>query len=97
MEKHSYVYILANRPYRTLYVGSTTDLVKRVWQHREGVFEGFTKQYRVIQLVWYEIHIDIMEAARREKLIKRWNRDWKVNLVQEMNAAWRDLYTDITS
>jgi putative endonuclease len=97
MEKRSYVYILANRPYGTLYVGSTTDLLKRIWQHREGIFEGFTKQYRVIQLVWYETHTDIMEAARREKLIKRWNRDWKVNLVQKMNPGWRDLYADIAA
>ncbi|MGO4475608.1 GIY-YIG nuclease family protein [Massilia sp. 2TAF26] len=97
MEKHSYVYILTNRPYGTLYVGSTTDLLKRVWQHREGVFDGFTKQYRLTHLVWYEVHTYIMEAARREKLIKRWNRDWKVNLVQKMNPDWRDLYADITA
>jgi putative endonuclease len=97
MEKRSYVYILASGPYGTLYVGSTTDLLKRVWQHREGVFAGFTKQYRVTQLVWYELHIDLMEAGRREKQIKKWNRDWKVNLVQRINPDWRDLYGDISA
>jgi putative endonuclease len=71
MEKHSYVYMLASAPYGTLYVGSTTDLIKRVWQHKEGMFEGFTKQYGVSMLVWYEIHTDIMEAGLREKRIKR--------------------------
>jgi putative endonuclease len=96
-EKHSYVYILANAPYGTLYVGSTVDLLKRVSQHREGVLPGFTKQYRVTHLVWYEMHTDIMEAGRREKQIKKWNRDWKVNLVQRMNPDWRDLYADITA
>jgi putative endonuclease len=85
------------RPYGTLYVGSTTDLLKRVWQHREGVFAGFTKQYRVTQLVWYELHIDLMEAGRREKQIKKWNRDWKVNLVQRINPDWQDLYGDISA
>jgi putative endonuclease len=97
MDKSSYVYILASAPYGTLYVGSTVDLVKRVWQHREGVVAGFTKQYRVTQLVWYEIHTDLMEAARRERQIKKWNRDWKVNLVQTINPGWRDLYLDITA
>jgi putative endonuclease len=95
MEKNSYVYILASAPYGTLYVGSTTDLIKRVWQHREGVFEGFTKEYCVSRLVWYEIHSDIMEAGLREKQIKRWNRAWKVRLIEEMNLRWRDLYAEI--
>jgi putative endonuclease len=97
MDKSSYVYILASAPYGTLYVGGTADLLKRVWQHRAGVFDGFTKQNQVTRLVWYETHTDIMEAARREKRIKKWNRDWKVNLIQGMNPDWRDLYNEITS
>src|SRR5437763_1717409 len=92
MEKPSYVYILASAPYGTLYVGSTTDLIRRVWQHREGVLDGFTKQYQVGRLVWYEIHADIMEAGLREKQIKKWNRDWKVRLIEEGNPRWLDLY-----
>jgi putative endonuclease len=66
MEKSSYVYILASGPYGTLYVGSTTDLIRRIWQHREGLIDGFTKEYRVSRLVWYEIHADIMQAGLRE-------------------------------
>jgi putative endonuclease len=97
MEKLSFVYILTNSPYGTLYVGSTTDLVKRVWQHRRGVFDGFTKQYHVSTLVWYEQHTDIMEAGLREKQIKKWNRDWKVNLIQGINPDWRDLYDEIAT
>ena len=95
MDKSSHVYLLANRPYGTLYVGVTSDLVKRIWQHREGFVGGFTKEFKVTRLVWYETHGDILEAIRREKLIKRWRRDWKVNLVQSMNPRWRDLYDEI--
>jgi putative endonuclease len=96
MEKPSYVYLLANGPYGTLYVGVTSDLVKRIWQHREGFVGGFTKAHGTTRLVWYEVHADILEAIRREKLIKKWHRDWKVNLVQGMNPAWRDLYDEVT-
>jgi len=95
MEKSSYVYMMANAPYGTLYVGSTTNLVQRIWQHREGVNEGFTKQHGLKRLVWYEIHAEIMEAGLREKQIKLWKRDWKVNLIQGMNPDWRDLYDEI--
>lgn len=95
MEKHSYVYILASGPYGTLYVGSTVDLVRRIWQHRGEMLPGFTKQYRVKHLVWYEAHSNLIEAARREKQIKKWNRDWNVNLIQASNADWRDLYDEI--
>ena len=95
MDKSSCVYILASEPYGVLYVGVTSQLVKRVWEHREGVVEGFTKQYGVKQLVWYEIHTEIVEAITREKQIKKWNRNWKVNLIQEMNPDWRDLYDEI--
>jgi putative endonuclease len=95
MDKSSYVYILASEPYGTLYVGVTSDLVKRVWQHREGFVSGFTKDHGTKYLVWYEIHADIVQAITREKQIKRWRRDWKVNLIQGMNAGWRDLYDEI--
>ncbi|WP_255517445.1 GIY-YIG nuclease family protein [Herbaspirillum sp. SJZ107] len=95
MEKSSYVYMMANTPYGTLYVGSTTNLVQRIWQHREGVIEGFTKLHGLKRLVWYEVHGEIMDAGLREKQIKLWKRDWKVNLIQEMNPEWRDLYEEI--
>ncbi|WP_229505581.1 GIY-YIG nuclease family protein [Massilia genomosp. 1] len=97
MEKHSYVYILASDPYGTLYTGVTSDLVTRIWQHRSALAEGFTKRYRVDKLVWYEMHFDIMEAIKREKQIKKWRRNWKINLVQAENPTWRDLYLDFTA
>jgi putative endonuclease len=91
----AYVYILASQPYGTLYVGVTSDLVKRVWEHKNGFVEGFTKRYGIKRLVWYEQHQSIIEAISREKLIKRWHRDWKVNLIQAMNPNWNDLYEQI--
>ena len=97
MEKSSYVYILASAPYGTLYVGVTADLVRRVWEHREGAVAGFTKQYDVARLVWYEVHTDLYEAIRREKQIKGWKRAWKVRMIEEMNIRWRDLYADFTA
>jgi putative endonuclease len=95
MEKSSYVDILASEPYGVLYIGVTSNLVKRVWEHREDVTEGFTKQYEVKQLVWFEVHSEILEAIKREKQLKRWNRHWKVNLIQETNPDWRDLFDEI--
>ena len=97
MDKASYVYILASGLNGTLYVGVTSNLIKRVWEHREGVVEGFSKQYGVKDLVWYEIHLEIIEAIRREKQIKKWDRRWKVELIQKSNPRWRDLYAEITS
>ena len=94
MDKPSYVYILASRPYGTLYIGVTSDLIKRIWQHREAAVASFTKKHSVDRLVWYEIHTDIREAITREKRLKSWNRDWKVNLIQSLNPMWRDLYQD---
>ena len=92
MDKSSYVYILASRPYGTLYVGVTSDLVRRIWEHQNGVVEGFTKEYKVKRLVWYEPHTDILAAITREKQLKHWNRDWKINLIQSTNPGWQDLY-----
>ena len=92
MDKTSYVYLLTNRTYGTLYLGVTANLIKRVWQHREGKVEGFTQEYGIHRLVWYEVHTDIIEAIKREKALKKWNRAWKVALIQEMNPRWSDLY-----
>ncbi|MES3024444.1 MAG: GIY-YIG nuclease family protein [Pseudomonadota bacterium] len=97
MEKPSYVYMLASAPYGTLYVGVTTDIVRRTWQHREDFVEGFTKTYGVHILVWYEIHGDLMTAVAREKQIKKWNREWKIRLIQEHNPLWLDLYNEFTA
>ena len=92
MDKASYVYILASRPYGTLYIGVTSDLIKRVWQHREGFVPGFTKQHKTHRLVWYEVHSEIIEAITREKQLKNWKRDWKIKLIQSTNPSWRGLY-----
>lgn len=92
MEKSSYVYILASRPYGTLYVGVTSDLIRRVWQHKEGDVAGFTKKYKIKHLVWYETHSEVISAITREKQIKEWPRHWKINLIQSTNPAWHDLY-----
>lgn len=97
MEKASYVYILASAPYGTLYVGVTTDIVRRTWQHREKFLEGFTKTYGVHRLVWYEIHGDLLSAAKREKQLKKWNRAWKLDFISEHNPTWRDLYEEFTA
>jgi putative endonuclease len=91
------VYLLASERYGTLYIGVTSDLVARTWQHKNHQTEGFTKTYRVHRLVWYELHESMVAAITREKQIKKWNRDWKINLVQALNPEWRDLYDDFTS
>ena len=93
--KQYFVYILASKKYGTLYVGVTNDLIKRVYEHKESMFKGFTNQYRVNKLVYYEIHEDIYEAITREKRIKRWHRDWKINLIERFNPHWLDLYCDL--
>ncbi len=95
MQKQYYVYILTNKPYGTLYVGVTSNLVHRIFQHKEGLAEGFSKKHGLNRLVWYEVHEDAREAITREKLIKKWHRDWKVSLIQSKNANWDDLYESI--
>jgi putative endonuclease len=95
MPRPAYVYILASGRYGTLYIGITSDLIKRIWQHREGLAEGFTKRYQVKHLVWYEVHGDIMAAITREKQLKEWRRAWKLKLIHECNPLWRDLYLDL--
>jgi len=78
-----------------LYVGVTAALPRRIWQHKSNLVEGYTKEYSVHSLVWYEMHASMFEAIAREKAIKKWNRDWKVKLVEQHNPDWRDLYEDI--
>jgi putative endonuclease len=86
------VYILASRPFGTLYIGVTSDLISRVVQHRDGAFDGFTKKYKVHRLVWYEQHQDIALAIQREKSLKRYRREWKLNLIGADNPHWSDLF-----
>jgi putative endonuclease len=92
MSKQPAVYILANKRNGTLYVGVTSDLVKRVWEHRNNSVEGFTKRYRIHNLVWYELHGSMESAIQREKRLKDWKRKWKVQLIEKMNSNWEDLY-----
>ncbi len=90
-----WVYFLTNRPNGTLHVGVTNDLVRRVWEHKSGTIDGFTKKYYLKRLVYFERHDDIRTAIQRETNIKRWPREWKVNLIVEDNPAWNDLYEQI--
>jgi putative endonuclease len=86
------VYILASTRNGTLYIGVTSDLVKRVWEHKNDVIEGFTKRYAVHTLVWYEVHATMESAIKREKAIKAWKRAWKLELIERENPEWVDLY-----
>ena len=95
MERNPCVYILASKANGTLYIGVTSDLIKRVWEHKNNVVDGFTKKYHVHMLVWYEQHVEMESAIVREKRLKKWNRDWKIQLINQMNPQWRDLYPDI--
>ncbi len=90
-----FVYLMTNKPYGTLDVGVTNDLVRRVFEHRNGLAEGFTKEHGLHRLAWYEVHEDVTAAITREKLIKKWRRDWKVNLIEAVNPDWNDLYERI--
>ena len=89
------VYILASRPNGALYVGVTSDLVKRVWEHKNDFVDGFTKRYRVHKLVWHETHETMESAIMREKALKKWKRVWKVELIEKDNPTWTDLYSHI--
>jgi putative endonuclease len=91
-----WVYILTNKPRSTLYVGVTNDLVRRVYEHREGLGKGFTQRYRLKMLVYFEQYDTPNAAIQREKNIKHWSRAWKLQLIESMNPKWRDLYDDIT-
>ncbi len=92
MEKSFFVYILASRTKGTLYVGVTSNLARRMMEHRDGVIPGFTDQYGVKRLVYVEEHDTAEYAITREKRLKRWNRDWKIRLIEEQNPDWSDLY-----
>jgi|TARA_R100000049_G_C1936608_1_gene80490 putative endonuclease len=89
------VYLLASRRNGTLYVGGTSGLVKRMAEHRDGLIDGFTKDYGVNRLMWFEQHVTMDAAILREKRIKKWKREWKINLVRAQNADWRDLAVDL--
>ena len=95
MIKHPAVYILASKRNGTLYIGVTSDLVKRVWEHKNSLVEGFSKRYGVHQLVWYELHGTMESAIGREKRLKQWKRAWKLKLIERTNPDWQDLYPDI--
>jgi putative endonuclease len=93
--KQPAVYITASQRNGTLYIGVTSNLIGRTWQHREGVVEGFTQTYEVKTLVWYEMHGTMESAITREKAIKRWKRSWKLRLIEERNPNWLDLWPEI--
>ena len=95
MSKQPAVYILASKRNGTLYIGVTSDLIKRTWEHKNDSVEGFTKRYRVHRLVYYELHEDMESAIRRETQMKKWNRDWKLELIEKQNPDWRDLWEGI--
>ncbi len=95
MGKYYYTYILASKRNGTLYVGVTSDLIKRVWQHRNNLVGGFTRKYGVHNLVYFEQHEDIGSAIHREKRLKEWQRKWKLDLIEKNNPGWKDLYSEI--
>ena len=95
MNKQPCVYLLASKRNGTLYVGVASNLVKRVWEHKNHVVDGFTKEYQVDLLVWYEVHETMESAIQREKAIKEWQRAWKLKLIEQMNPDWKDLYDSV--
>lgn len=93
--KKGYIYIMTNRKNGTLYTGVTSNLIQRVWQHKNHVVEGFTKKYGLDKLVYYEIFDNIENAIKREKQLKNWHRQWKINLIKKENPNWLDLYNTL--
>lgn len=93
--KQPAVYMLANKKNGTLYVGVTSNLINRVWEHKQDIVESFSKKYGVHDLVWYEMHETMVSAIEREKVIKNWKRDWKIRRIEERNLEWNDLYESI--
>lgn len=91
MERRFFVYILASRKHGTLYIGVTSDLIRRVYEHQQKMVPGFTKRYGVTRLVYFEIYDDAISAITREKELKKWRRDWKIRLIEEANPEWVDL------
>jgi len=94
-ERLPYVYMLASRQRGTLYIGVTSNLIQRIWQHKHGQAGGFTKKYGIHTLIWYEMHPTMNSAIAREKSLKAWKRIWKIELIELTNPEWRDLYGDI--
>jgi len=94
--KQYFVYILASKKNGTVYIGVTNDLLKRVYEHKNNLIEGYTKKYHIHKLVYYEIYGDICGAITREKRMKKWNRQWKINLIEKSNPNWEDLYYNLT-
>ncbi len=95
MAKQGFVYLLASRCNGTLYLGVTSSLAQRTWQHKGEFVDGFTKRYGVHYLVWYEVHDSIVSAIAREKAMKKWRRLWKIELIEKCNPTWRDLYEEV--
>ncbi len=95
MAQSYFVYILTNRKDGVLYIGMTNDLVRRIYEHREGTVSGFTKKYNLKRLIYFEVFDDPENAIMREKRMKKWNREWKIELIENDNPEWRDLYLDI--
>ena len=95
MIKQPCVYFMSSKRNGTLYIGVTSNLIKRVWEHKNNVVDGFTKRYGVHQLVWYECHESMIAAITREKSLKKWNRQWKIRLIEKMNPHWQDLYDQL--
>jgi putative endonuclease len=94
MEKIPTVYILASKRFGTLYIGVTSNLCGRIWDHKKGMIEGFTRKYNVKELVWFEGHENMEAAITREKQLKEWRRSWKIELIEKMNPTWRDLFDE---
>lgn len=95
MKEHFYVYILSSYQNRVLYIGCTSDLQKRIWQHKEKQIEGFTKKYNVTRLVYYEVYDEAESALKRERNMKEWKREWKIKRIEAMNPEWKDLYEEL--
>ena len=95
MERQPCVYMMASQRNGTLYIGVTSNLIKRIWEHKTNVVEGFTKKYGVHTLVWYEVHEIMGSAIQREKSLKKWQRKWKIDLIESLNPEWKDLYKTI--
>ncbi len=95
MERQPCVYMMASQRNGTLYIGVTSNLIKRIWAHKTNVVEGFTKKYGIHTLVWYEIHETIGSALQKEKTLKKWRRKWKIALIESFNPDWQDLYEAI--
>ena len=94
--KQYFIYIMSNKPNGTLYIGITSNLIKRVYEHRSALRDGFTKSYGLKRLVYYEECLDVLSAIQREKNLKKWRRDWKIKLIKGKNSSWSDLWFEIS-